>query len=192
MIKNTSLKKGSFQVSLSMIIGVVFAVVILGLAISWITGSFSGITKISDRALASAKASLQQGVVDKSLLLFGKEKIRVDKSVEGAVVVRNKLYEKAFFKVDITSPQYNSQDMFEIVGKEGILEIPPDEIKEHTFSISGNVDVLKSYLGDKNEKAVRFEYSIYYCDKDKVEQCTSNDWQYYDSGNTLLTILSQS
>ena len=174
-----------------MIIGVVFAVVILGLAISWITGSFSGITKISDRALASAKASLQQGVVDKSLLLFAKEKTRIDKPIEGAVVIRNKLYKKAFFKVEVIPPTYNNQDMFEIVGEEGILEIPSDEIKEHTFSVQGIPEIIENYLGNNKEKAVRFEYKVYYCDKDSINQC-GNNWEYYDSGNTLLTILTTS
>ncbi len=186
-------KKGSFQVSLSMIIGVVFAVVILGLAISWITGSFSGVTKISDKALASAEASLQQGVVDKSLLLFAKTKMRIDKQIEGAVVVRNKMYKLAHFKVTVTSPtDEHGNSLFDIVGGEGVLTIAPDEIKEHRFSIQGNPDVLSEYLGGRREKAVRFEYNIEVCTKDNLNQCRDSDWQYYDSGNTLITIVPTS
>jgi hypothetical protein len=55
-----SYKKGAFQLSLSFIIGVVFAIVLLSLAIFWAQDIFSGFTDISESLKQDAAQKLEE------------------------------------------------------------------------------------------------------------------------------------
>ncbi len=203
-------KKGAFQVSLTMIIGVVFAVIILGLAISWITSSFSGIIKISDQAIESAKSVLRTTTDQKSVPVLGGSEMRADDEIEATIVIRNSKYYTAVFKVKIISPKYEGKPLFEFGSlyeydeREGIgygitPRLAPDEIGEFRFTILGT-PLLKEWLREEVEekgrgkKAVQFRYEIEVCDIEyDDEDCDieRGNWNYYDGGDIILYVLTE-
>lgn len=203
-------KKGAFQVSLTMIIGVVFAVIILGLAISWITSSFSGISKISDQALEAAKSNLRTTTDQKSVPVLGGDSMRADDEIEATIVIRNNKYYPAVFKIILFSPKYDNKPLFEFGSvseyneKEGIgydisKRLSPDEIGESRFTILGT-SMLKEWVKKEIEnkgrikRSVQIRYEIEVCSiEDDKNNCDleKGTWSYYDGGEMILDILSE-
>ena len=98
-----SRRKGGFQVSISMIIGIVFAVLVLGLGIAWISSTFKGIQSVSDSTIQQAKNRIITGAVDRADVVLPSSKMRRDRGMEMAVVVGNKFDTKKTFKITIQS-----------------------------------------------------------------------------------------
>ncbi len=166
-------KKGGYQISLGMIVGVVFAVIILGLGISWIVGTMKGIKGISDSALEQAKTNILQGTTDKATILKGKSTIKSNEKLEVAIVVGNTYSQPRSFLVVLSSPDLNK---FEISNKklETGLElgpIQPNEAGEVRFTIKPKKEVTDELKKEDDEaKTYTFEVKIYKCDLD-TNQC---------------------
>ena len=167
-------KKGSYQISLGMIVGVVFAVIILGLGISWIVSTMKGITSISDSAIEQAKTNILQGTTDRATVLKGKSTIKANEKLEVAIVVGNTYSQPRKFLVvlkgdDLDKFEISNEHLTVNQGGLSLGPLQPNEAGEVRFTLKPITDGSPSVMDDlKNEKdeakTYTFEVRVYKCD----------------------------
>ncbi|MEE9323144.1 MAG: hypothetical protein V3U72_01235 [Candidatus Aenigmarchaeota archaeon] len=120
-------KKGAIQLSLGFIVMIVFAVILLSLAIVWIRGMMESVTWLTEQQIASAEAELAE-VFEQQQTVFALSRTRID----NPPAVRGKAYAIAIgFKNNLDSSKLASDNTAYFGADVSAIGGPSDTLSEY-------------------------------------------------------------